>query len=842
MKRRAVLAAFAAVLTLSAAGGAMAADKKTIAGIVFQQDQFFRTIQTGMEAAAKDAGVDLLMANSESKPEKEASLVDTYIARGVSAIVISPISAKASIPALKRAADAGIKIVTYNSGIDADLAVSYLNSSQLDLGQTTGKAAAEFVKAKLGGKAKIATLGFKALLPEVSGQRVGGFLDEVKKGGDVQVVSQQDAWLAEKAVAVASDIIRQSRRQHHLRRQRGRHGWRRAGGPQGRQAGFDLCLRHRWHRPARRLSARRRQCAAVGDGAAALRHGFGRGQDGGRRHRRQARREDGRCSGSRAQPQRSGCRQGISQRAEEEPVGSMSAVGNITGTSPVPGVGSLAFSGLTKAYGSTVVLDRFTHVFAPGRVHALMGKNGSGKSTLVKVLSGAVQPSAGTIHLDGAQLAFASPADAMAAGIATVHQELSVIPSLSIGENIYLGRLPTKRRFGVAVVDWEKLHAGAAALLHDMGLDLDPRQPASALSVGQQQVIEIVKAMSFNPKILLLDEPTSALASREVEQLFALVRRLRARGVTMVYITHRMSELFEIADECVVLRDGALIGAIEMADATPQKIVNMMFGDVANTKRPARVPIDRTVRPVLEVRNLTSANRFSEISFDLYPGEILGFAGLLGSGRTEILRAVFGADRADGGTVAVDGKVVDGATPRRMKAHGLGFTPENRKEVALVQILSTHDNLCMANLAGIAPRGIISRAMEAPFVRRQIDGLGIKAEPMLPVASLSGGNQQKVVIGNWLNTGPKIMLFDEPSRGVDVHARRQIFDIIWAQAKTGLSSIFVSTELEELLEVTDRILVLRHGRIVAEVTPEHTTLAELYALCMKDGAQEGLAA
>ena len=520
----------------------------------------------------------------------------------------------------------------------------------------------------------------------------------------------------------------------------------------------------------------------------------------------------------------------------------MSVVGDITGASPVPGVGSLAFSGLTKAYGSTVVLDRFTHVFAPGRVHALMGKNGSGKSTLVKVLSGAVQPSAGTIHLDGAQLAFASPADAMAAGIATVHQELSVIPSLSIGENIYLGRLPTKRRFGVEVVDWEKLHAGATALLHDMGLDLDPRQPASELSVGQQQVIEIVKAMSFNPKILLLDEPTSALASREVEQLFALVRRLRARGVTMVYITHRMSELFEIADECVVLRDGALIGAIEMADTTPQKIVNMMFGDVANTKRPARMPIDRTVRPVLEVRNLTSANRFSEISFDLYPGEILGFAGLLGSGRTEILRAVFGADRADGGTVAVDGKVVDGATPRRMKAHGLGFTPENRKEVALVQILSTHDNLCMANLAGIAPRGIISRAMEAPFVRRQIDGLGIKAEPMLPVASLSGGNQQKVVIGNWLNTGPKIMLFDEPSRGVDVHARRQIFDIIWAQAKTGLSSIFVSTELEELLEVTDRILVLRHGRIVAEVTPEHTTLAELYALCMRDGAQEGLAA
>ena len=488
-----------------------------------------------------------------------------------------------------------------------------------------------------------------------------------------------------------------------------------------------------------------------------------------------------------------------------------------------------------------VVLDRFTHVFAPGRVHALMGKNGSGKSTLVKVLSGAVQPTAGTIRLDGAELSFASPADALAAGIATVHQELSIIPSLSIGENIYLGRLPTKRRFGAEVVDWERLYSGAAALLHDMGLDLDPRQPAGTLSVGQQQVIEIVKAMSFNPRILLLDEPTSALATREVEQLFALVRRLRARGVTMIYITHRMNEPFDIADECVVLRDGALVGAIGMANAKPEKIVDMMFGDVANAKRPTRVPIDRSVQPVLQVRNLTSGSLFSDISFDLYPGEVLGFAGLLGSGRTEILRAVFGADKTDSGTVAVGGHTIADSSPKRMKAHGLGFTPENRKEVALVQILSTHDNLCMANLPGIAPRGIITRAMETPFVRRQIDGLGIKAEPMLPVASLSGGNQQKVVIGNWLNTGPKIMLFDEPSRGVDVHARRQIFDIIWAQAKMGLSSIFVSTELEELLEVTDRILVLRHGRIVAEVAPERTSLAELYELCMKDSKQ-GLAA
>jgi ABC-type sugar transport system ATPase subunit len=503
--------------------------------------------------------------------------------------------------------------------------------------------------------------------------------------------------------------------------------------------------------------------------------------------------------------------------------------------------GSLALDGLSKAYGGTVVLDGFTHVFEPGRVHALMGKNGSGKSTVVKILSGSVQPSAGTISVDGRGLNFNGPADAMAAGIATVHQELSVIPTLSVGENIYLGRLPGRRRFGLETVDWEALYKGAADLLHSMDLDIDPRQPASALSVGQQQVIEIVKAMSFSPKILLLDEPTSALATKEVEQLFALVRRLRDRGVTMIYITHRMNELFEIADTCAVLRDGRFIGSVEMANATQQKIVEMMFGDVAKAKRPPRRAIDRTVEPVLEVRNMSRGDVFSDVTFAVYPGEILGIAGLLGSGRTEVLRAVFGADRADSGTVVVDGSDLAGATPTTMKAHGLGYTPENRKEFGLVQNLSTHANLCLASLAGIAPRGWITRAMEQPFVRRQINGLGIKAEPMLPVSSLSGGNQQKVVIGNWLNTDPKVMLFDEPSRGVDVHARRQIFEIIWEQARSGLSSIFVSTELEELLEVTDRILVMRHGRIVKEVFPEAISLTELYELCMKDPAQ-GMAA
>ncbi|NVD40575.1 sugar ABC transporter ATP-binding protein [Ensifer sp. HO-A22] len=499
--------------------------------------------------------------------------------------------------------------------------------------------------------------------------------------------------------------------------------------------------------------------------------------------------------------------------------------------------GRLEFRSVTKRYGPTVALSEFTHDFAPGRVHALMGKNGSGKSTLIKLLAGVTEPTSGTISVNGKDQSFTSPHDAFDAGIVTVHQELSLVPELSVGENIFLGRLPHVRRAGFRVVDWKGLHRRATELLSDMGLSIDSRQPVSALSVGQQQVVEIVKAMSFNPSILLLDEPTSALASKEVKQLFALIERLRARGVTMIYITHRMSELFEIADTCTVIRDGHYIGAVEMRTTSPSEIVGMMFGAAARATRPPRQTIDR-VKPLLEVRGLTRAGHFNDVSFDLYRGEILGIAGLLGSGRTELMRAIFGADRIDAGTVHLEGRSMTGATPSQMRAAGLGYTPENRKEVGLVQSLPTGDNLCMASLGPIARGGLISRRREQPFIDRQIADLHIKCgDPELPVSSLSGGNQQKVVIGKWLNTAPSVMFFDEPSRGVDVQAKRQIFDIIWQKASDGLSSIFVSTELEEVLEVADRILVMHHGNVVAEVDPTRTDLTQLYGLCMEGASQ-----
>jgi ribose transport system ATP-binding protein len=503
--------------------------------------------------------------------------------------------------------------------------------------------------------------------------------------------------------------------------------------------------------------------------------------------------------------------------------------------SHAPDRGRLEFTAVSKAYGPTLALSRFSHVFEPGKVHALMGKNGSGKSTLVKILAGVVQPSEGSLQVGGSPAVFATPHDAFGAGVVTVHQELSLIPSLSIGENIFLGRLPMTSRLGVKVIDWARMHREAASLLHEMGLDLDTHQEVSTLSVGQQQVVEIAKAMSFNPSVLLLDEPTSALASREVGLLFTLVRRLRERGVTILYITHRMNELFEIADTCTVLRDGAFAGSVAMADASPESIVEMMFGETARAKRPVRQVIDRSGPPVLKVEGLARHGVFSDISFQVHPGEILGIAGLLGAGRTEVLRAVFGADPVDAGTVTVNGKTFQRPHLQSMKEAGLGYTPENRKEAGLVQILSTHDNLCLASLGRIAPSGIVSRAGEQGYVDRQIKDLAIKVpDSLLPVSSLSGGNQQKVVIGKWMNTAPKVMFFDEPSRGVDVQAKRQIFDIIWQKASEGLAAIFVSTELEEVLEVADRILVMRQGRIVAEVDPTETTLNDLYGLCMKD--------
>ena len=331
----------------------------------------------------------------------------------------------------------------------------------------------------------------------------------------------------------------------------------------------------------------------------------------------------------------------------------------------------------------------------------------------------------------------------------------------------------------------------ATQLLHEMGVDdIDVTQPVSALSVGRQQVIEIAKAMSLGPKVLQLDEPTSALAKKEVDNLFLLLHRLKAKGVLLIYVSHRLSEIMEIADETIVLRDGEWVGCIAKKDVTPKKLVDMMFGDIDEFQR--KGARNHTSEVVLEVRNLRRSHVLSDVSFKLHKGEVLGIAGMLGSGRTELLRSVIGVDGMDGGEIIVKGQSVKRHNPQTMHRLGVGYTSEDRKHTGLVQLLSCHANLCLAGLKKMGRWGWISQRQETPFVRKQIDGLQIKVgHASKPVSSLSGGNQQKIVVGNWLNIEPSVILFDEPSRGVDVQAKQQIYKTIWELSQSGLAAIVV---------------------------------------------------
>ncbi|MGE5583891.1 MAG: sugar ABC transporter ATP-binding protein [Bacillota bacterium] len=490
----------------------------------------------------------------------------------------------------------------------------------------------------------------------------------------------------------------------------------------------------------------------------------------------------------------------------------------------------LELQNLTKVYPGTVALKDFSAVLDGGKVYALLGKNGSGKSTLVKCISGAIQPTEGKMFINGRLLEPKSPVDAFNQGIAIVYQELSLVRDLSVAENILLGRY-FKKGPGNSIIDWEKTKQKAAEILQSLKIEIPVTATVRSLSVGQQQMIEIAKAMSFNPSVLILDEPTSALAQHEIESLFEVVRNLKSHGVIIIFITHKLHEINQIADFVTVVRDGYNVGTITINEATPKKIVEMMFGEVRQLSRP-----NLAVSPevVLEVKGLTSKNKFSDISFKLYKGEVLGIAGMLGSGRSELLRAIFGADPFDGGEIVFNNRTFTKSDIVTMKNIGLAMTPENRKEEGLIQVLSIRENLSLASLDLMAVSGFLNRRIEDPYIENQVTNLQIKVSDInRPVSSLSGGNQQKVVIGNWLNARPRVIFFDEPSRGIDVHAKQQIFQIMWDLSRQGLSSIFVSTELEELLEVCNRILIMKHGRIEQEINPEKVSLEEIYSLCME---------
>ena len=496
---------------------------------------------------------------------------------------------------------------------------------------------------------------------------------------------------------------------------------------------------------------------------------------------------------------------------------------------------SLQTISLRKEYPGTVALNDVSVTFSGGKIHALIGKNGAGKSTLVKIIAGATRPTSGTLLIDGNPVALHSPHDALQRGIIAVHQELSLVPELTVAENILLGRLPEKRLFGQSVIDWNAVFTRADEILQSLDVHIDVHAPAGMLGVAQQQSVEIAKAMSYNPSILILDEPTSALAQHETERLFSLLKTLSARGVVLLYITHRLQELKEIADTVTALRNGLLVGTIDITEATPSAIVQMMFGETIQRSRP--LDLAAPTEPFLEVRSFSRKGLFHDVSFQLKKGEILGIAGLLGSGRTELLRALFGADPADGGEIIMEGRHIRPEHPQQMRDLGVAFTPENRKDQGLVQLLSTRVNLCLASLRRIATHGFLTADREHRIVQNNVRDLDITvADTDAPVTYLSGGNQQKVVVGKWLNTNPRLVLLDEPTRGIDVQAKQQMFQIIWDMSRRGISCIVVSSELEELLDICHRILIMRQGRIVDDVRPGEISLEHLFAACMKEDA------
>ena len=491
-------------------------------------------------------------------------------------------------------------------------------------------------------------------------------------------------------------------------------------------------------------------------------------------------------------------------------------------------MGSISAEKITKIYPGTTALNEVSIEFESGSIHAFVGKNGSGKSTLMKIFAGVERQTTGNVLLNGAEVKFKDTTEATENGIATVFQELSLITSITVGENIFIGRLPQKKN---GLIDWKETFNRSRQLLNELGIDIDPKTIVSDLTSSQMQMVEIAKAMSYDPHVLQLDEPTSSLSKVEAKALFKVMRNLKKKDVVIIFVTHRLQELWDVADTCTVLRDGEYIGKVILKDADRKDILKMMFGEVVAAHRPEDLVVQDDV--VLEVEKLTHFSKFRNISFKLKKGEILGIAGMVGSGRTELLRSIQGADQYESGKVICFGEEIKKPTPEIMKKKGLVMVQEDRKRDGIIANDSIAMNMTMASIYQLGKGLFIDKKIIYDICEKQKDNLLIKlASVDDPMSSLSGGNQQKVIVARLLNTMPKIMLFDEPSRGIDVAAKQQIFRIMWDLSKKGISSIVVSSELEELVDVCTRIVVMRNGEIHGEVQTEELTADALYLKCM----------
>ncbi|MGQ9887647.1 MAG: sugar ABC transporter ATP-binding protein [Aggregatilineales bacterium] len=491
----------------------------------------------------------------------------------------------------------------------------------------------------------------------------------------------------------------------------------------------------------------------------------------------------------------------------------------------------LQLENITKNFPGVKALDNVRFEVCAGEVHALLGENGAGKSTLIKIISGVYRPDSGTIMVDGTPVQINNPREAQARGIATIYQELLLYPELTVAENIFMGHAPRTRS---GAIDWAEMSRRAEDILASLNIhDLDVRRKVGTLTVGNRQRVEIAKALSQQARILIMDEPTAALTEADVVRLFDIVRLLRSRGVGVIYISHRLEEVFELADRVTVLRDGQYVDTRPVAETTRDDLINMMVGRTIDNLFP-KLPAEIGA-PVLEVRELVRQPMTRGVSFTLRAGEIVGLAGLVGSGRSEVAQAIFGIRPAESGQVLLDGKPVRIKNPQQAMKLGIAYVPEDRSTQGLIRKMRVRENISLAVLRQLSAYGFIDPRKELKLARDSIQRFNIRAySPEQIVNKLSGGNQQKVVVSKWLAGRPRVLIMDEPTRGIDVGAKAEIHRLMSELAQRGLAILMISSELPEILGMSDRVLVMRGGRIVAEYQREEATQEQIVAAMMSE--------
>jgi rhamnose transport system ATP-binding protein len=479
----------------------------------------------------------------------------------------------------------------------------------------------------------------------------------------------------------------------------------------------------------------------------------------------------------------------------------------------------LQMTNISKNFAGVHALRGVSFDLKPGEVHALLGENGAGKSTLVKIITGVHQPDSGEISIDGSLVHFGDAHESRQAGIAAIYQELSLFPDLNVAENIFVGRQLTTRFGGI---NWRKLYAEAGALLASLNVKLDLKQKARNLSIAQQQMVEIARAFSINARILLMDEPTSSLTLNEVAELFTLVRRLRDEGKSIIFISHRLEELFELADRVTVLRDGAYVGTRSVKEVTRDDLIRMMVGRTISNLYPKQEVKAGAV--ALKVQGLTLPGVFNDISFEVRKGEIVGMAGLVGAGRTDVACSIFGVAPAASGSISIDGRPVQINSPRQAIELGLAYVPEDRQKQGLIPEMNIVSNISLPVLQQYASGGWLHSKAERTATFNAARQMELRANNIWQKArELSGGNQQKIVLAKWLATQPRILILDEPTRGIDVGTKAAVHALMSQLAGEGMAILMISSELPEILGMSDRVIVMHEGRITAQFTRDEAT-------------------